>query len=80
MKSLEGQLSLVLFPEKQPAWEDVQKGRAETVNHGAYARPCTRECLYSSDVFELCGERTCFLFGKPIRDGMCPSTVHLEWT
>lgn len=74
---LEGQMAFALFDERElpPTWEDVQKGRARAVVHGAYSRPCSTSCLWSGNV---CGGR-CYLLGKPVVDGMCPSTTHLEW-
>lgn len=69
-------LQLSLFENvRTPTWEDVQKGRAHAVRHGAYARPCRDSCMWSDDVS---GGR-CYLFAEPIVEGMCPSTMHLEW-
>ena len=78
---LDGQMALDLFPAHAagPTWDDVQKGRARTATHGAYARPCTGECMHRAAAFESGGEMTCYLFRKPIRGGMCPSSTHLEW-
>ena len=72
------QLSLFGY-DRSPTWEDAQKGTAKRVAHEAYSRPCTIECLHSGSIFESNGERACYLFRKPIRDGKCPSTVSLEW-
>ena len=73
---LDGQMTFALFDERPPTWEDVQKGSARTVVHGAYARPCTSECMWAADV----ADGTCYLFRAPVADGMCPSTTHLERT
>lgn len=75
MRALEGQLALELFPTRSPTWEDVQKGRAEAVTHGAYTRPCRESCLHADSIFD----GMCYLFRRPIIEGMCPSSVHLEW-
>ena len=75
MRPLEGQLALDLLPERAPTWEDVQKGRARAVRHGAYMRPCRESCLHAASIFG----GTCYLFRQPIADGMCPSTVHIEY-
>lgn len=61
---------------RTPTWEDVQKKRASAVRHGAYALPCRDSCMWSDDVHD----GRCYLFAKPIVDGMCPSTTHLEWS
>ena len=49
----------------------------------SYIRKNTEEylesCLHSGSIFEMGGERTCYLFRKPVRDGMCPSTGEIEW-
>jgi len=73
---LEGQMAFTLFDERPPTWEDVQKGRAHAVVHGAYARPCTGERMWEADV----ADGMCYLFRAPVVDGMCPSTTHLERT
>ena len=76
------QLSLfsVIEPKpKRPTWEDVQKGRARHVPHEAYSKPCRESCFWYGDRFPLMGELSCYLFSKPIRGGMCPSTGRIEW-
>jgi len=70
-------MQLSLFDDvRTPTWEDAQKKRARAVRHGAYAHPCISSCMWADDVH---GGR-CYLFAKPIVDGMCPSTTHLEWS
>jgi len=74
---------LSLFCEQQrgsPNWDDVQKGRAEVVAHDAYSTPCTPECMWADSIGDFGGyEGCCYLFRKPVLDGMCPSTCKLEW-
>ena len=73
------QLSLFDVHHGNPTWDDVQKGRATFVRHDAYSRRCRESCLHSGSIFDMGGERTCYLFRKPVRDGMCPSTGEIEW-
>lgn len=72
------QLSLFGY-DRPPTWGDVQKGSARSVLGKAYSRPCTEDCLHSGSIFESGGEKTCYLFRKPIKAGMCPGTVKIEW-
>lgn len=64
---------------ESPTWEDVQQGRAKWIQHDPYSKPCYSECLWSDCIFELCGKTTCYLFRKPIVNGMCPSSGQAEW-
>jgi len=76
------QLSLFAIIEpkpKSPTWDDVQKGAASWVAHDMYSEPCRQSCMWSDSVFTLMGEVSCYLFRKPIRGGMCPSTGRIEW-
>ena len=59
-----------------PTWDDVQKKLARTVTHEPYTRPCRASCLW----FPSISNGRCYLFAKPVIDGMCPATTRLEWT
>ena len=73
-------MQIDLFAKQDaPTWDDVQKGLAEWVQHEPYSKPCYSECLFSDCIFELCGKTTCYLFRKPVINGMCPSSGHMEW-
>ena len=74
------QLTLFAVHEGSPTWDDVQKGRASFVPHERYSEPCRESCLWSDCISERMGQRTCYLFARPIVDGMCPSSGRLEWT
>ncbi len=73
-RTLEGQLSL-FANAGNPTWDDVQKGRAVAVHHGAYSRPCRESCMWA----DCASGGRCYLFAKPIEGGMCPGSTHLEW-
>ena len=74
---------LTLFsikPDKQPTWDDVQKGRAKQVPHERYTQPCRKECMWHESISNFGGiENCCYLFHKPVINGKCPSTITLEW-
>lgn len=72
------QLSL-FDPEGSPTWDDVQEGMARFVPHERYSVPCRDSCMWAESVHYRAGEQTCYLFSKPIKDGMCPSSGRLEW-
>lgn len=87
-KQLDGQLTL--FPDKKritkqrkrgaPSWDDVQKGRAIVTHHERYSQPCKPECMWADSIGDFGGhENCCYLFHKPVVDGMCPGTCELEW-
>lgn len=70
---------LSLFESGNPTWEDVQKGYAAHVPHAKWSRPCTDACMWHGSRHEAGGAERCYLFADEVRDGMCPSTGHLEW-
>lgn len=62
-----------------PNWDDAQKGRARWVPHDAYSRKCRKSCIWSDSIADVPAKQTCYLFHKPIINGMCPSTGELAW-
>lgn len=74
------QLSLDLFPHKKPTWEDVAKRRARVVEIEPYSHSCERSnCLWKNSMYKRRSVDYCYLFKKPILNGMCPCTVELVW-
>lgn len=74
------QLSLDLFPRSvNPSWDDVSAGTARVVTCDPYSKRCHDGCIWYGFRFQRCGSLTCYLFQKPICNGMCPSSTQIEW-
>ena len=71
---MSNQLSLFAH-DRPPQYRDVERHEADAVRHEPYSRPCRPSCLWADSV----EDGVCYLFAKPVIEGMCPSTVHFEW-
>ena len=74
--SLFADLAEVDESKHAPTWDDVQKKRARTVTHSPYSHACHPDCFWFPDI----SNGRCYLFAKPVINGMCPATTRLEWT